>query len=667
MPATGADARQLLLQVDASVALAQRNLSSLAAQVQRDSQAMETSLGRPDQALERLSRRFKSAEASASIFTEYGRAADQLYASINPLYGAQLRYDEELARAQDLMRTGALTADRFAEIQLELRRRLEQTEVAFGRGGVSIGQYRAGAQQLSFQIGDVAQGLALGISPMTLFAQQAGQTIQAITLMKGEATGLISFLGGPWGAVITGAVTILGSLLFAHKNAADGAREQAVAEREAAAAQQAASRAADELARHQDDLASFFDRATGKIIEQNRVLIQNAILRRQDQLGQLSQQSQQRAGQAFALAHQAVAASGRVIGQRFVAERQPYANEYQFDPDLSRAVQSAATIFELNNNLTQLAARRPELRATVRQISDLASENILAGRSFQRLRDEIRSFQSGTLAPSLRTPPSGGGGGGGGGRRGGGSGDGAEAERQPTPAEVRLSDQSPYAFLSQPSVATMPDPEWVPTLEQMNQLADQFYATLGGPLPEIGHMLPPEEQARLERFGERFAHDLTDNLADAIVYGKSLGDALVDSIKRAASALLSSSLMTLLTGGSFGSTSIAQIFSGKGLGAFFGGFHAAGGTMMPGTWNIVGERGPEIVIPRTPATVIPNHVAFGGGGGGPVNISVTVNAKDAVLTQQVQTWIAQGIRMAAPAIAANGAGMALKTLGTRRL
>lgn len=97
---------------------------------------------------------------------------------------------------------------------------------AFSRVSQSAGAQRAGMQQLSYQIGDVAQQFALGVNPMTIFAQQGGQVVQAIGLMQGEAKGLIGFLGGPWGAVMMGAVTVLGSLYAAHMQAAGGADEQ---------------------------------------------------------------------------------------------------------------------------------------------------------------------------------------------------------------------------------------------------------------------------------------------------------------------------------------------------------------------------------------------------------------------------------------------------------
>lgn len=54
MAAGGTDVKQLLLQVDASVALAQRGLNQLAAQVQRDATRMDQSLARVDGATSRL-------------------------------------------------------------------------------------------------------------------------------------------------------------------------------------------------------------------------------------------------------------------------------------------------------------------------------------------------------------------------------------------------------------------------------------------------------------------------------------------------------------------------------------------------------------------------------------------------------------------------------------
>ena len=77
-------------------------------------------------------------------------------------------------------------------------------------------------QQLSFQIGDVAQQFALGTSPMVIFAQQGGLVVQALSMMRGSAGGLLGVLAGPWGAVIMGAGMILGMLFTNTKKTEQG-------------------------------------------------------------------------------------------------------------------------------------------------------------------------------------------------------------------------------------------------------------------------------------------------------------------------------------------------------------------------------------------------------------------------------------------------------------
>jgi hypothetical protein len=85
-----------------------------------------------------------------------------------------------------------------------------------GMGGAtrSAGQMRLGMQQLSFQIGDVATSLAGGAKPMQVFAQQSGQVVQALGLMTNGSKGLLGFLGGPWGAIITAAGVLLAPFIL---------------------------------------------------------------------------------------------------------------------------------------------------------------------------------------------------------------------------------------------------------------------------------------------------------------------------------------------------------------------------------------------------------------------------------------------------------------------
>lgn len=140
-------------------------------------------------------------------------------------------------------------------------------------------------------------------------------------------------------------------------------------------------------------------------------------------------------------------------------------------------------------------------------------------------------------------------------------------------------------------------------------------------IPNLADILTIEDQQRLERFTGAFLEDITGGLADAVIYGEDLGDALVGSIKRAAAALLQTTLMDLLTGkgmgNGFASQLFGSIFGGGGIGK-----KASGG--LAGGWNLVGERGPEIVKLPSGSNVIPNHGlkaandAFSGASGGVV-------------------------------------------------
>jgi hypothetical protein len=77
-----------------------------------------------------------------------------------------------------------------------------------------------------------------------------------------------------------------------------------------------------------------------------------------------------------------------------------------------------------------------------------------------------------------------------------------------------------------------------------------------------------------------------------------------ETLRRMAAEALAANIMESIMG-SFGGG------GGEGFGAFFaslfGGGKAAGGPVSAGVPYLVGERGPEMIVPRTASTVIPNH------------------------------------------------------------
>lgn len=151
----------------------------------------------------------KSAKASAKVFEDAKRQADALLGSVDPLYAAQVRYDKELSKAQQLMKAGALTAGEMTRIQAGLKAQLDSTAKSYGNVAAANGRARMGFTQLSFQVGDIAQGLAMGTRASTIFAQQSGQVIQSLQIMGGQGNAFLRFLGGPWGIALSTAAVVL--------------------------------------------------------------------------------------------------------------------------------------------------------------------------------------------------------------------------------------------------------------------------------------------------------------------------------------------------------------------------------------------------------------------------------------------------------------------------
>jgi hypothetical protein len=114
--------------------------------------------------------------------------------------------------------------------------------------------------------------------------------------------------------------------------------------------------------------------------------------------------------------------------------------------------------------------------------------------------------------------------------------------------------------------------------------------------------------------GVGLLEDASFAIADGILGARSLGDALETTFLRAGASLLQSGILNLLSGGKAG-TSFADAF--KGISSLFSGKGFANGGNPPmGRFSLVGERGPELFMPRVPGTIIPNHMIGGGRGGG---------------------------------------------------
>lgn len=142
---------------------------------------------------------------------------------------------------------------------------------ALDAAATAAARKRAGMQQLGFQAQDFFVQIGSGASVLTAFSQQASQATGALALMGSggtAATGImgrfVSLMGGPFGIAIGIAiplVSMLASKLF-----------------ETADASKAAELGASGLASAQSVLGEIFDLTSGKIKQQNDLLILNARL-----------------------------------------------------------------------------------------------------------------------------------------------------------------------------------------------------------------------------------------------------------------------------------------------------------------------------------------------------------------------------------------------------
>jgi len=140
-----------------------------------------------------------SARESADAFRELLAQQERMEArtrslisAIDPAYAAQQRFNLGMREAKELLEAGSLSADRYAQVERALTDELEESTRA--RDGVtqSLGAQKAGYQQLSYQIGDIASQ-ATSISSfgdaVRVVSQQASQFMGAIGLIVGDGTG----------------------------------------------------------------------------------------------------------------------------------------------------------------------------------------------------------------------------------------------------------------------------------------------------------------------------------------------------------------------------------------------------------------------------------------------------------------------------------------------
>jgi len=139
----------------------------------------------------------------------------------------------------------------------------------------------------------------------------------------------------------------------------------------------------------------------------------------------------------------------------------------------------------------------------------------------------------------------------------------------------------------------------------------------------------------IKEYSLEISKSFADSFAEVIVSGENLWDGLtnvfVDLLKQIGKmivkALILAAIFAMIPG--MGGLGASQVTGFKDiLGSLMGGAFADGGRPPVGKMSLVGEKGPELFVPGSSGTIVPNHAL---GGGGAVIPDVRISGNDLLI------------------------------------
>lgn len=141
---------------------------------------------------------------------------------------------------------------------------------------------------------------------------------------------------------------------------------------------------------------------------------------------------------------------------------------------------------------------------------------------------------------------------------------------------------------------------------------------------------------QLQNAQVKWANGFVDTLTDAVMTGKASFSDLANSIIRDLVRIaIQKFIVDTMFGGSGGGGGLVAIVS-----SVFGGGRASGGPVNAGVPYMVGEQGPELIIPKAAGTVIPNHNLMSANAGGATYYIDNRGADTAAVARLERTIIA---------------------------
>jgi len=159
---------------------------------------------------------------------------------------------------------------------------------------------------------------------------------------------------------------------------------------------------------------------------------------------------------------------------------------------------------------------------------------------------------------------------------------------------------------------------------------------------------------KMTAVGEEIESSIKNNLRDAITGAKSFGEAMTNVLNRIRDKIIDAQIDKII--GGFGENFGKSASGGKGkgiggfLGGILGGLFADGGRPPVGKASVVGERGPELFVPKVAGTIIPNNKISGGDNTTNI-VNVSVDASGSAVSgndagaEQLGAAIAQAVQL----------------------
>ncbi|WP_339112776.1 hypothetical protein [Thioclava sp. GXIMD2076] len=152
-------------------------------------------------------------------------------------------------------------------------------------------------------------------------------------------------------------------------------------------------------------------------------------------------------------------------------------------------------------------------------------------------------------------------------------------------------------------------------------LNDDLNAKIAKQADEVARLTGQLEQGEISQQNFDAAIDgVAGSLAGLITSGESVRDSLANIFRSIANDILQSGIKQALSS-VMDSSGGGGVF-GKILTTVFGGFRASGGPVSSNKAYVVGEKGPEMIVPRSAGTVIPNHALRSGGSSSSMSMTV---------------------------------------------